>query len=145
MSAKIRTSLVGLVAVILLLAVAAPAFAKTHGTNCWVWWLGVTKDEEVVKVMVGGLGDVTFSGNTATVTCEGTIPLGEKYIVYTLYDLDEMRDYLGIDAHPFIISVEGTLYVHDFKSVPYESEYWELLVKENGNFILEVVFDLSED
>jgi hypothetical protein len=94
-----KISLLGLVTIVLLMAMAIPALAREQKeTSCYLEWLAhYEKDGSEIDVQIlADDGAREFEEDTATHTCTGSIPLGgtryNPMVVY--YDLTEMKKYL---------------------------------------------------
>lgn len=155
MNKRMRIVVFVALAVILLLGVSGPAVAR-EGPRCGLYWMAHDLiSQEVVQVLIPGDIDLSEEGDLLTRTCVGNVPLGEPSpdhpdLVY--YDLDEMSDYLCLQygacdiRRPFSVTDEdaepaGSIV---YKGEQLDAEGWWLRVRENGNYILETYFYLSQ-
>jgi hypothetical protein len=157
MNKHVKISLIVLVTVVLLLAIAIPALARIQRKSCGTLWMAYdAKLDESVEIFIFGEGEFTLTGNTLIRTCNGNIPLGEAPIKpwLTYFDLDEMRGYLcdtyGGDAcdigTPFTIGPDETGGYQDtdsYKGDECTSYDWELVVKRNGDFESEILYSIE--
>ena len=155
MNNKLRTGLIVLIAVFLILATAIPALARTHPSSCTLVWREYDDSGESYVQNIPGEGELSISGDTLTKTCAGDIPLGEARTVWSTYfDLDDMRSYLcakfgGAACNigtPFTIGpdeMDGRQNTITYKGDELETDYWVLMVKNNGKFELVNVFTIE--
>jgi len=158
MNKHTKISLIVLVTVVLMLAIAIPALARTDATTCGLNWRIDNKQSDVSIEIPSDLV-VSLEGSTLTRTCTGNIPLGEslndKKEWPTYFTLIQMRDYLcnrfggdacEINVDDFVIGPDemgGRQNWTTYKGTEYYSEYWTLQVSKNGDSVLESVFKIE--
>ncbi len=71
---KFRVSLIVLIAVILIIASAIPALARTQPHDCTLVWREDDDSSESYVQNIPGVGELSISEDTLSKTCAGDIP-----------------------------------------------------------------------
>lgn len=159
MNKNVKISLTVWITLVLLLAIAIPALARTNA--CKLSWPAYDQFGETSYIFINGESELSLIGSTLTKTCTGNIPLGETaYGNLTYFTLDEMRDYIcetyGENdpddpacniGQPFTLSpkeTDGTIfYLESYRGVSLSTLDWWVQVFNNGDFLWEATFILE--